>query len=338
MSETGEVLEIELAQKPEGSLSEEHFRRVRRPLQPLATGLVRVRVVLLSIDAANRAWMQGKVGYRSGVNPGDVMAGNGLGLVLESHSPAFSPTQLVWGDLGWREISDRAPETLRPVAPASPLSHRLSLLGVTGKTAWHGLFSIGKIEAGETVVISAAGGAVGSLAGQLAHWRGCRVVGVTSGAEKSAWAVANCGYDLVVDHRAPDFAKALRTACPQGIDVYFDNVGGSVLESVLRQMRRHGRIICCGAASQYDLAKPEGPRGVPGILAANSLRMEGFLVGDFAEQDAETEARLKDLASCGAIRVLEDIHQGLESAPTALIDLLNGRSRGKVIVQVSADP
>jgi hypothetical protein len=282
--------------------------------------------------------MQGNVGYRAGVKPGDVMAGNGIGIITESKADGFTAGDLVWGDLGWRHFTVMSPERLQHIAPYSPLSRRLSLLGIPGKTAYHGLFTIGRIMPGETVVISAAGGSVGTLAGQIAKLHGCRVIGIAGGADKCTWLVSNSGYDIAIDHRAPDFAKALRAACPNGIDVYFDNVGGSVLEAALRLMRRKGRIICCGAASQYDVASPAGPRGVPGILAANSLRMEGFLVRDYAQQDAVVEAQLTAWVDAGTLHAMEEIHDGLECAPGALVGLLAGRNRGKVMVRVSPDP
>ena len=331
-------LEIELVTKPESRLTVQHFRSVERAVPELPEGEVRVRVVLLSIDAANRAWMQGNVGYRAGVRPGDVMAGNGIGVITESKSADFGTGDLVWGDLGWRRFATISPAKLRHIKASAPLSRHLSLLGVPGKTAYHGLFTVGRVMPGEVVVVSAAGGSIGTLVGQMAKRHGCRVIGIAGGPDKCAWLISDCGYDAAVDHHTPDFAVALRAACPGGIDVYFDNVGGNVLETSLRLMRRRGRIVCCGAVSQYDAGSPTGPRGVPGILAANSLRMEGFLVRDFADQDIAVEAQLTEWMNAGTLRAIEDIHDGLLSAPDALVGLFAGTNRGKVMVRVSADP
>lgn len=331
-------LEIELVARPDGPLRLEHFRCVERALPELPDGQVRVRGVLLSIDAANRGWMQGDVGYRAGVKPGEVMAGNGVGVVVESRTERYVAGDLVWTDLGWRRFTTAAPERLRPIAPVTPLSRRLSLYGIPGNTAYHGLFSVGRVAPGETVLISAAGGSVGLLAGQIARHHGCRVVAVAGGADKCAWLRSEYGYDAAVDHRAPDFFTALRAACADGVHVYFDNVGGVVLEAALRNMRPNGRIVCCGAASQYDLGAPAGPRGVPGLLVTKRLRMEGFLVGDYADQEPAVEAQLAAWVDAGALRALEEIHDGLESAPAALVGLLAGRNRGKVMVRLSPDP
>jgi len=217
------------------------------------------------------------------------------------------------------------------------LSHLMSVFGIAGKTAFHGLISVGKPVPGETVVVSAAAGSVGVYVGQIAKAMGCRVVGIAGGAQKGAWLVDELGFDACVDYRDPAWSKALKAACPEGIDIYFDNVGGSVLETVLFRMNERGRIVCCGAVSQYDSTRPSGPRNLPGMIVVKRLRMEGFIVMDFAADDAKAVRAMQNWVASGAIKVQEDIVEGLENAPAALIGLLAGDNRGKRMVRVGAD-
>ncbi|MGE0653234.1 MAG: zinc-binding dehydrogenase, partial [Alphaproteobacteria bacterium] len=215
-----------------------------------------------------------------------------------------------------------------------PESHLLSLIGIAGKTAYHGLINVGRPKAGETVVVSAAAGSVGSFVGQIAKAVGCRAVGIAGGPEKCKWLVDALGYDAAVDYKAKSFRKDLAAAAPNGIDVFFDNVGGPVLEAALFQMNQRGRVVCCGAVSQYDTSNLQSPRGVPGLLVVKRLRMEGFIVMDYADQDKEAEDKLLAWAKTGKIKVVEDIVDGLENAPRALIGLLAGENRGKRMVRV----
>jgi NADPH-dependent curcumin reductase CurA len=215
------------------------------------------------------------------------------------------------------------------------LSHLISVYGIAGKTAFHGLVSVGKPMAGETVVVSAAAGSVGGYVGQIAKALGCHVVGIAGGPDKCKWVVDHLGFDACVDYRAGGLYKALRTACPNGIDVYFDNVGGSILEATLALMNEKGRIACCGAISQYDSANPTGPRNLPGALVVKRLRMEGFIVMDFANDDAKAIRALQTWVANGQIK---DIIDGLENAPAALIGLLAGDNKGKRMVRAGADP
>jgi len=208
---------------------------------------------------------------------------------------------------------------------------------VAGKTAYLGLVHVGRPIAGETVLVSAAAGSVGIYVGQIAKALGCKVVGIAGGAEKCAWVVDELGFDACVDYRAPGFFKALKGACPNGVDVYFDNVGGKILETALFMMNEKGRIVCCGAVSQYDSAEPSGPRNLPGMLVVKRLRMEGFIFMDFVEHIAEAEAKLAGWVSDGSIKVVDDVVEGLETAPAALIGLLAGDNRGKRLVRVGAD-
>ena len=219
-----------------------------------------------------------------------------------------------------------------------PLSNLMSVFGIAGKTAYHGLVHVGRPAAGETVLVSAAAGSVGMYVGQIAKALGCRAVGIAGGAEKCAWVVEELGFDACVDYRDPGFFKALKAACPDGVDVYFDNVGGTVLETALFLMNLKGRVVCCGAVSQYNETAPTGPRNLPGLVVVKRLRMEGFIVMDFADRDAEANEKLAGWVQSGELKVAEDVVEGLENAPAALIGLLKGENRGKRMVRVAPDP
>ncbi|MBM4382492.1 MAG: NADP-dependent oxidoreductase [Deltaproteobacteria bacterium] len=329
--------QILLMERPRGPLTEKHFASRSAAIPAPADGQVLVRSVLLSLDAANRAWMQGAT-YRAALEAGQLMSGYGLGEVVESRSPKFARGDLVLGELGWQEWCAADAKTFARASAHRPLSHQLSVLGVTGKTAYHGLLHVPGIAAGETLLVSAAGGAVGSLVGQIGKIKGARVVGVAGGSEKCAWVVRELGFDACIDHKADDLAAQLKRAAPEGIDVYFDNTGGAILQAALFAMKPRGRISCCGAVSQYDVAAPKSPAGVPGLLVVKRLRMEGFLVMDFADKDAEAERDLSAWAASGKLRVVEDVIDGLENAPRALIGLLAGENRGKRMIRVAAEP
>lgn len=321
-----------LAGLPKGQLAEEHFRLSDAAMPAPGPGQLLVTVRLISIDAANRAWMQGLT-YRSALAGGDVMAGLAIGKVIESRDPAFAPGDLVFGDLGWQDVAvvDATSVTAQPADV--PLTHLLSLYGTSMLTAYHGLIDVGGLRAGETVVVSAAGGSVGTAVGQIARILGARVVGIAGGADKCRWLVDELGFDDALDYRDPGFGAALRGI--GGIDVYFDNVGGEVLDRCLFAMNERGRVVCCGAVSSYDGDKPRhGPRGVPGLLVTKRLTMRGFVVSDFdAGRDAALHA-IRGWVAQGRLRAVEDVVDGLDHAPRALIDQLAGRSRGKKMVRL----
>ena len=222
--------------------------------------------------------------------------------------------------------------------PVPNLSNLISVFGIAGRTAYHGLIDVGRPLEGETVVVSAAAGSVGGYVGQIAKALGCRAVGIAGGAEKCAWVKDELGFDDCIDYREPGLFKRLQAACPNGIDVYFDNVGGEILETVLFQMNDKGRVSCCGAISQYDGSAPSGPRNLPGMIVVKRLRMEGFIVMDFAKEAHRATKDLQKWVQSGQIKIQEDIYEGLESAPDALIGLLAGNNRGKRMVRVAPDP
>jgi hypothetical protein len=323
-----------LAELPQGKLAASHFKLQEGALPHPDDGEVLLRTRYISLDAANRAWMQGAT-YRSALSAGQVMAGGALAQVAESRVPELAAGDLVFADTGWQDYAVLRARRLVKLPNAEPLSHLLSVYGIAGLTAYFGLLKCGRPKAGETVVVSAAAGSVGSLVGQIAKIKGCRTIGIAGGDAKCALLTSEIGFDAAVDYKAGETRRALRAVCPSGIDVYFDNVGGDVLEACLFNMAEHGRIACCGAVSQYDGAAPaHGPRGVPGLIVTRRLTLTGFVVMDF---DDEREAALADLKSwveSGALKVREDIIEGLENLPKALVGLLAGENIGKRMVKV----
>jgi NADPH-dependent curcumin reductase CurA len=321
---------------PTGKLTPDVFRLSEGAMPAVGEGEVLVRTRYVSLDAANRAWMWGAT-YRSALKAGDVMAGGGVAEVVESKAPGFAPGDLVWGDTGWQDYVVLNAKHLAKLgkAPAGqPITYLLSVYGVAGLTAYFGLLECGQPKAGETVVVSAAAGSVGSLVGQIAKIKGCRVVGIAGGKAKCDLLTSELGFDAAVDYKAPEFSKAMRAAVPKGIDVYFDNVGGSVLEACLFNMNNMGRIACCGAVSQYDAPQAHGPRGVPGLIVTKRLTMRGFIVSDFEDQNAKALADLQGWVASGQLKVREDVIDGFENLPAALIGLLAGDNVGKRMVKV----
>lgn len=329
--------QITLTALPQGALGPQHFELCNAAMPVPAEGEVLLRTILMSIDAANRTWMQG-ASYRDAVRAGDVMPTYAICEVVESRSPRLAVGDIVSGETIWADYVTRPAHKLHKMPPVTPLSNLLSVYGIAGKTAFHGLLSVGRPLAGETIVVSAAAGSVGAYVGQIGKALGCRVVGIAGGAEKCAHVREVLGFDACVDYRAKGLFAALSAACPDGVDVYFDNVGGTVLECVLGAMNARGRIVCCGAISQYDTDTPTGPRNLPGLVVVKRLRMEGFIVMDFARDDAKAVRALRTWVKAGQIKIEEDIIEGLENAPAALIGLLAGDNRGKRMVRVGADP
>ena len=326
--------QIHLVETPKGKLSAAHFHATEADMPIPREGEVLLRTRYLSLDAANRAWMQGAT-YRAAVEAGSVMAGGALAEVVESRAPHLAPGDLVFADTGWQAYAALPARHLVKLEKMEPMTHLLSVYGVAGLTAYFGLLRVGRPKAGETVVVSAAAGSVGLFVGQIAKLKGCRVVAIAGGAEKCAWLLSEFGFDAAVDYKAGPVFKALKAAAPNGIDVYFDNVGGDIFEACLFQMNQNGRIACCGAVSQYDGApSPHGPRGVPGLLVVKRLTVQGFIVMDYEEERAEALSDLKSWVESGKLKINEDIVDGLENAPAALVGLLAGENRGKRMVRV----
>ena len=327
--------QILLVQVPDGKLRPEHFALRVADIPPAHDGDVSLRVHFLSLDAASRAWMHGAT-YRDAVVAGSVMAGAAVAEVVASKAPGFAAGDLVFADTGWQEYAVLPAKRLMRLPKLEPMTHLLSVYGIAGLTAYFGLLKIAAPQPGETVVVSAAAGSVGSLAGQIAKIKGCRVVGIAGTQAKCDWLVRELGFDAAVDYKAGGTFKALKEAAPKGIDVYFDNVGGEIFEACLAQMTIGGRISCCGAISAYDGAPPtSGPRGVPGLIVIKRLTVRGFIVTDFfAERDAAI-AELNGWVAANQLKVEEDVIEGLENTPAALIGLLAGENRGKRMVKVA---
>jgi len=327
--------QIQIVELPKGKLAPQHFRLAEGSMPVPKEGELLLKTRLISLDAANRAWMQGAT-YRAAIEAGQVMAGGALAEVVETKAPGFAPGDLVFADTGWQEFASVPARAAMKVERREPLSHLLSVYGIAGLTAYFGLLNIGQPKAGETIVVSAAAGSVGALVGQIAKIKGCRVVGIAGGAKKCAWLTKELGFDAAIDYKAGPIGPALRDAASKGIDVYFDNVGGEILEACLFAMNLHGRIACCGAVSQYDGGSlgQGGIRGVPGLIVVKRLTMKGFIVLDYYK---EREAALRDLegwVASGKLKVPEDIIDGIENTPAALIGLLAGDNFGKRMVRV----
>ena len=326
--------QILLIEKPAGKLGPEHFKLTSAAIPAPKDGEALLRVRYISLDAANRAWMHGAT-YRSAVEANSVMAGGAIAEVVASNSPDLKPGDIVFGDTGWQDYAAVPAKHLTRMPKMEPMTHLLSIYGIAGLTAYFGLLEIGKPKSGETVVVSAAAGSVGSIVGQIARIKGCRAVGIAGGKDKCQWLTSELGFDAAVDYKDGALFKALRAAAPNGIDVYFDNVGGDILEACLPQMNNYGRIACCGAISQYDGAPAaHGPRGVPGLIVVKRLIMQGFIVMDFMKQSERALADLQSWVAGGKLKVQEDVINGLENTPKALIGLLAGENRGKRMIKV----
>jgi hypothetical protein len=331
---SGQNRQIHIVELPKDKLSAEHFRLANGPMPHAKEGELLLKTKLISLDAANRAWMQGAT-YRAAIEPGQVMAGGAVAEVVEAKAAGFKPGDLVFADTGWQDYAALPARHAQRLERREPLSHLLSVYGIAGLTAYFGLLKVGEPKPGETVVVSAAAGSVGSLVGQIAKIKNCRVVGIAGGENKCAWLKRELGFDATIDYKAQAVGGALKEAAPKGIDVYFDNVGGDILEACLFRMNLHGRIACCGAVSQYDGQAPRhGPRGIPGLIVTKRLKMQGFIVMDYNDERAAALADLESWVKAGKLKVPEDIIEGLENTPSALVGLLAGDNIGKRMVRV----
>jgi NADPH-dependent curcumin reductase CurA len=246
------------------------------------------------------------------------MAGGSIAEVVSSKAPGFAPGDIAFGDTGWQDYAAVPARHLTKMPRMEPMTHLLSVYGIAGLTAYFGLLHVGKPKEGETVVVSAAAGSVGSIVGQIAKIKGCNVIGIAGGKDKCQWLTSELGFDAAVDYKDGATFKALRACRPKGIDVYFDNVGGDILEACLSLMNNRGRIACCGAISQYDgVPSAHGPRGVPGLIVVKRLIMQGFIVMDYMDQSAAALADLQSWVASGKLKVQEDVIDGIENTPKA---------------------
>ena len=333
--------QILLDNRPEGEATAANFRLATTDTPPLQDGQVLVRHHFLSLDPYMRGRMNAGKSYAQPQPLGEVMQGGTVGEVVETKNPRYQPGDQVVGFGGWQlysVVNADQPGALRKVDTTHvPLSHYLGAVGMPGVTAWYGLVKIIAPKAGDTVVISAATGAVGSAFAALAKARGCRVVGIAGGPDKCTYAVDELGYDACIDYKvhadAASLSKALKDACPAGIDGYFENVGGMVLDAVLTRMNAFGRIALCGMIAGYDGAPL--PLTYPALILVNRLKIEGFIVSEHMEVWPEALAELGMLVGSGKLRPRESVAQGIESAPEAFIGLLKGKNFGKQLVKVN---
>ena len=329
---------VVLASRPVAYPEPQHFRLEEAPIPRPREGEVLVRVAWLSLDPYMRGRMREGPSYAAPVEIGGVMTGGVVGRVAESRTPEVAVGDIVEGSLGWQEYAVARPGQLRKVDPGlAPISTALGVLGMPGMTAYFGFLDVGKPEVGDTVVVSAASGAVGQVVGQIARIMGCRVVGTAGSDEKVDFIVNELGFDAGINYKSEDVDAALAAACPNGIDVYFDNVGGFVTDAVMQQINVHARISVCGQISQYNLAEPElAPRSM-GLLIQKQARMEGFLVFNFAHRHEHARQRMAEWIRSGELRYKEDVVEGLENAPQAFIGMMTGENFGKLLVKVSSE-
>ena len=326
--------QIRLAAAPVGMPKESDFQLTESPVPHPAGGEVLVRELYLSVDPSIRGRMSGIANYAKVVQTGDVIAGGAVGQVVESNDPRFAPGDIAEGMLGWQEYAVAPAKALRKV-DASPITTALYVLGLPGLTAYFGLLDICHPQPGETVVVSGAAGAVGSLVGQIAKIKRCRAVGIAGSEEKVDFITRELGFDSGFNYKdTPDYHPKLKELCPNGIDIYFDNVGGRITDEVIRLISSRARIAVCGQISQYNAAKPEmGPRWL-GQLVLKQARVEGFMVYQFAERYPAALQQLSTWLRQGKIRYREDVVVGLENAPRAFIGMLQGRNMGKQLVKI----
>lgn len=328
-----------LAARPQGLPRRTDFEWRESELAPLADGQARVRLVYLSLDPTNRVWMEDRDSYLPALKLGELMRGVALGVVEESKAQGLEAGDLVQGLMGWQRyyVSNGRDVVKLPKLPI-PLDGYFGLLAHIGFTAYFGLTDIGQPKAGETLVVSAAAGAVGSLVGQMGKILGCRVVGIAGGKAKCDWIVNELGFDAAVDYKNENVYSGLRRACPNGIDIYFENVGGEILEAVLAQINLGARIPLCGLISSYTATTPQpGPRNLGMLLMKRGL-MKGFIVTDYAARFTEAGAQIVGWYLAGKLKYRTDIVNGLDQAPEALGKLFNGTNQGKLLVKVSDPP
>ena len=319
-----------------GLPSLDNFRLVEAPAPVPGDGEVLVKNLWLSLDPYMLGRMTQQKSYTRGVEVGEVMTGETVGEVVESKHPGFAPGEKVVGITGWQLYAAVRGEVLGKIDPSArfPLSYYLGCLGMPGRTAYFGLNEVGKPKAGETLAVSAASGAVGSVVGQLGKAAGCRVVGIAGGKTKCDYVTGELGFDACVDYKAGNLHRDLKEACPKGIDIYFDNVGGETLDTVLRMVNTFARIVVCGRISGYHAAEPYGIKNLGAVLV-NRVRMQGIIVFDWADRYTEANKSLAGHVAQGKLRTRESIVEGIERAPQGLIDLVNGRNFGKQLVKLA---
>jgi NADPH-dependent curcumin reductase len=325
---------VVLASRPTGAVSQENFRIETAPVSPLGDNQLLVKNLWLSLDPYMRGRMSDAKSYVKGVELGEVMVGQTVAEVVESKHQDFKPGDKVLTQLGWQSYGTLNSKDVTKIKEGqAPLSYYLGILGMPGMTAYFGLKEIGQPKPGETVVVSAASGAVGSVVGQLAKIWGCRVVGIAGGREKCGYVADELGFDACIDYKAGDIHGALKDACPKGVDVNFENVGGEILDTTLRLMNVYSRIVLCGLIAEYSAPQPYGYRNLRSVLV-NRIRMQGMIVFDWKDRYGEALKALADYYAQGKLKYRESVIEGLENAPRGLIGLLKGQNFGKQLVKL----
>ncbi|MBX3415081.1 MAG: NADP-dependent oxidoreductase [Pirellulales bacterium] len=329
-----------LKTRPKGMVSEANFEYREEPIPTPRNGQILVRNLYLSFDPAMRAWLWDRPSYIPPVGIGEVMRASAVAQVIESKKPGFEAGDFVVGAFGWQDYAATTgggPVPVTKIPPGVPLTWPLGVLGMTGLTAYFGLLDITDPKAGETVVVSGAAGAVGSVVAQIARIKGCRVIGIAGGSDKCRWLVERARVDAAIDYKSEDVAGRLKELCPKGINVYFDNVGGETLEAVLNNLALHARISLCGGISQYNAeGRVPGPANYLSLLVQRA-RMEGFIVFDYLPRFGEAIAELAGWVMADEIRIEEDIQEGFENIPKTLLRLFEGKNLGKQLLKL-ADP
>lgn len=331
--------QVLLKARPAGIPESEHFEIVAGPVPAVGDGQILVRNHYLSVEPAMRGWVSAVANYSEPVAIGAVMRSLAAGRIEESRHPEFRAGDLVTGWFGWQDYAAVTAQAVESRVTDSdlPLSAALGVLGLNGITAYFGLLDVGQLNTGETVVVSTAAGAVGSCAGQIAKIKGCRAVGIAGGPEKARLCREEFSYDVAIDYKADDVGAALAAACPDGVDVYYDNTAGAISDAVCRNLRVGARVVICGTASiaSWDPV-PQGPR-VERHLLVKRARMQGFIIFDYAARFAEARAALAQWVRSGAIRYREDILEGIDQAPGAIAGLYRGENLGKRLVRIARD-
>jgi NADPH-dependent curcumin reductase CurA len=327
--------QVRLAARPTGLPTASSWAHTEEPAKEPGDGQIQVRVSHLSVDPAMRGWMNDQPSYLPPVGLNEVMRALGAGEVIASRHPDFTVGDQVTGAFGVQEyaLSD-GDGVLNVDGTAAELPTYLSALGMTGMTAYFGLFDVGRLKEGDTVLVSGAAGAVGSIVGQLAKIKGCRVVGIAGGADKCAWLTGELGFDAALDYRQDALGRRLREATPDGVNVFFDNVGGPVLDAGLARLARGARVVLCGAISQYNSATVAGPSNYLSLLV-NRARMEGFIVFDYADRYANAAAEMAGWLKAGQLRSREDVVTGtVADFPDTLLKLFHGENTGKLVLRI----
>ena len=321
-----------LASRPVGPVSEANFQLEEAAVPKPGEGEVLVRNLWLSLDPYMRGRMSDAKSYVKGVDIGEVMVGQTAGEVLESRHPSLKIGDMVLAQLGW-QLYGVTRDAIKVDESRAPLSYYLGLMGMPGITAYFGLKELGQPKPGETVVVSAASGAVGSVVGQLARLWNCRAVGIAGGPEKCSYVKQDLGFDACIDYKAGALREQLKEACPKGVDVYFDNVGGEILDALLARMNLFGRVVVCGSISDYNAVEPYRVRNWRAILV-NRLRVQGMIVFDWKDRYGEALKTLGGYFAQGKLRYRESVVHGIENAPRGFMDLLAGRNFGKQLVKL----